>query len=161
MIALILAIGQGGAIGRGDKLPWHFPEDLSHFKALTKGHTVIMGRRTHAGIGRVLPGRRNIVVASTGREVAAGCESAGSLGSALAMASTGTLSNPAADTFLIGGVRIFQEGLALADRIYLTEVDAPCGLADVFYRLDTTGFVETARRPGTTPALTFVTYQRQ
>lgn len=160
MIALILAIGHGGAIGRGNKLPWHFPEDMAHFKALTKGHTIIMGARTHAGIGRELPGRRNIVVTSTGREVAAGCESAGSLGSALAMASTGTLSNPAADTFLIGGVRIYQEGIWVADRIYLTEVDAGND-ADTFLRLDTTRFAETERRPGTASELTFVTYQRQ
>ena len=152
MIALILAIGRGGAIGRGDKLPWHFPEDLSHFKALTKGNTVVMGWNTHAGIGRALPGRRNIVVTSTGREVAVGCERVGSLAEAIhAFPKIG-------DTFLIGGVRIFEEGLALADRIYLTEVDAPCGLADVFFRLDTTGFTETARRPGATPVLSFVTY---
>ena len=161
MIALILAIGRGGAIGRGNKLPWHFPEDLAHFKALTKGHTVVMGWNTHAGIGMALPGRRNIIVTSTGREVVPGCEVSPDLDTAIHMAQRGALSNPLADTFLIGGVRIFEDGLALADRIYITEVDAPCGLADVFFRLDTTGFTETARRPGVTPVLSFVTYQRQ
>lgn len=85
---MVVAIGRGGLIGRGNALPWSFSEDHRHFRRVTMGHPIIMGRRTHESIGMVLPGRRNIVVSAAPQQV----ETCPSLGDAIAMA---RLTNPA------------------------------------------------------------------
>ena len=71
-ISIIAALARNGVIGRGNAMPWHLPEDLRHFRALTMGHPIIMGRKTHESLGRPLPGRRNIVVSRDARFRAAG-----------------------------------------------------------------------------------------
>lgn len=110
---MIAAVAENGVIGRDGDLPWRLPSDLAHFKRLTLGNTLVIGRRTHESIGRPLPGRRTIVV--TGRPLG-GVETAPSLSEALARADT--------PVFLAGGARIYAEGMNFADTLHLTRVHA-------------------------------------
>jgi len=121
-IYLVAAVAKNGVIGAGGNLPWHLPEDMRHFKKLTLGHPVIMGRKTCESIvaarGGPLPGRVNIVVTRTPGYSAAGCVLAGSLAAALAAAGA------AEEAFVIGGGELYREALPIADRLELTEIDA-------------------------------------
>jgi dihydrofolate reductase len=124
-IVIIVAVAKNRVIGRDNQLIWNIPEDMAHFKALTQGHTVLMGRKTWESLPprfRPLPGRRNIVVSRQPAYAAPGAELANSLESALALAATDKT------IFIIGGADIYQQALALADRLEITEVDlAPEG----------------------------------
>jgi len=116
-IYLVVAVASNGVIGRDGLLPWHLPEDLKHFKRLTLGHPVIMGRKTWESLGgRALPGRDNIVVSAREGYEAAGASVASSLEAALALC----LGEPVA--FVIGGSRLFAEALPLAAGLVLTEI---------------------------------------
>jgi dihydrofolate reductase len=115
-IYLIAAVAANGVIGAHGKLPWHLPEDLKHFKRLTLGHPVIMGRRTWESLGRALPGRENIVVSSRSGYEASGATVASSLDAALALCA----GEPVA--FVIGGQRLFAESLPVAAGLVLTEI---------------------------------------
>lgn len=130
---------QQGVIGRDGGLPWHLPEDLKRFRAITMGSPIIMGRRTWESIGRPLPGRRNIVVTTTAGYEAPGCEIAGSLEAALALAAE------AATAFVIGGVALYRAALPHTRRIYLTEVHAKVVGDTVFPAFDRAAFHEVAR----------------
>lgn len=112
--SLIVAVASNGVIGKDGGLPWRLPADLAHFKAVTMGKPVIMGRRTWESIGRPLPGRRNIVVTSTPFEAV---ECAPSLDAALALVKSEE------EVFVIGGARLFAEALPRADRLYWTDVE--------------------------------------
>lgn len=115
-VILIAAVAANGVIGAGGALPWHLPEDLRHFKRLTHGHAVIMGRRTWESIGRALPGRRNVVVTRRPGYAAPGAAVAPSLEAALALCRGETLA------FVIGGAELYREALARADALLLTEI---------------------------------------
>jgi dihydrofolate reductase len=115
---IIVAWSHKGVIGRGGTLPWHLPEDLRRFKLITLGHPIVMGRRTWESIGRPLPGRRSIVVTRNPRWSAPGSERAASLAQALAMCAG------APEVFVIGGAELFAEALPLAQRLFVTEIDA-------------------------------------
>ncbi len=128
---LIVACAQGGVIGVNNELPWRLPEDLAHFKRLTTGHCIIMGRKTFESIGRPLPNRRSIVVTrdkhnSSLREMR-GVELAGSLQDALELSQR--ISQRirqevcASPVFIIGGAQLYAQAMILADRIELTEID--------------------------------------
>ena len=117
-LSLIVAMDRARAIGRDGELPWHLPNDLKRFKFLTMGKPIIMGRRTHASIGRPLPGRRNIVLTQSNDYLAPGCDCFDSLQGALASLAAGT------EAMIIGGAALYREALPHASRIYLTEVDA-------------------------------------
>lgn len=118
MISIIVAVAANGVIGDKNTLLWHIREDLQHFKALTTGHPVVMGRKTYESLGRPLPSRRNIVVSR--QEIAiAGCEVVHSLADALALFPADE------EVFIIGGAQIYAEALPLADRFYLTRVEHP------------------------------------
>jgi len=113
-IFLIAALDRNRVIGRGGKLPWHISEDLKRFKRLTKGHVVLMGRRTYESLGKLLPDRRNVVLASQPIE---GVESYRSLPEALrALKDEETV-------FIIGGGEVFRQALPIADGLHLTIVD--------------------------------------
>jgi len=152
-LAMVVAIGDGGVIGKDGELPWRLPEDLQHFKAMTMGHAIIMGRKTHASIGRPLPGRRNIVVSRTA-DGFDGCELARSLEEAIALART-TDDEPR----VIGGAQIYEEALPLATRIFLTEVHRKVD-GTAFFHLDRSGWRETSRRKGESEGVEFVTLER-
>jgi len=136
---LIVALDRGRAIGRGGTLPWHLPEDLRHFRRITMGHPIVMGRRTWESIGRALPGRRNIVVTSNLHWSAPGCERAASLAQALA------LCQGEAEVFVIGGSRLFAEALPRAQRMFVTEIDADFGGDTYFPPIEREAWRETAR----------------
>lgn len=133
-IILIAAVAKNGVIGKDNQLLWNIPQDMAHFKALTAGQTVLMGRKTWESLPprfRPLPGRRNIVISRQADYLAPGAEVAVSLENALALASTATNSREAENTpglFVIGGAEIYAQAMPLADRLEITEVDlAPEG----------------------------------
>lgn len=115
-VSLVLAQAENGVIGAGGGLPWHLPADLRHFKALTSGHTIIMGRKTYESIGRPLPNRRSIVVTRDPGYSADGIHVTHSLEEALALAGDDD------EVFVIGGAELFREALPRAHRIYRTVV---------------------------------------
>ena len=117
-ISMIVAASTNGVIGMDGGLPWHLPEDLRRFRELTMGKPIIMGRTTHESIGRVLPGRTNIVLTSNPNYNAPGCEVATRLDQALAFA------GEADEVMIIGGAYVYQSFLPMTERIYLTRVRA-------------------------------------
>ena len=116
-IYLVAAVASNGVIGKNGQLPWHLPEDLKHFKKLTLGHPVIMGRRTWESLRGPLPGRDNIVVTTRAGYEAPGAAVASSLESALALCAGESVA------FVIGGNRLFAESLPIAAGLVMTEID--------------------------------------
>lgn len=116
-ITIIVARAANGVIGHGNRLPWHLPEDLKHFKATTLGHAVLMGRRTFESIGKPLPNRRNLVLTRQPDWQAAGCERVGSLAEAIARCAD------ASELFIAGGDEVYRQALTIADRAIVTELD--------------------------------------
>jgi dihydrofolate reductase len=141
--SLVVAVARNGVIGRDNRLPWRLPADLAYFRKVTMGHPVIMGRRTWESIGRPLPGRLNIVVSRNPRYVAPGATVVGSLAEAWRAA------GDAEEACVIGGTSLFEEALATADRIHLTEVEADVAGDTWFPPFDRTAFHEreVARHP--------------
>ena len=115
LISLVVAVAANNAIGKNNQLLWHLPADLKHFKQITTGHTVFMGRKTFQSIGKPLPNRRNIVISRTEKEIE-GCEVLPSLEEAL------LLPNQNEEVMVIGGATIYNLALPKANRIYLTKV---------------------------------------
>jgi len=128
IISLIVAMDQSRGIGNKGKVLWRLSTDLRRFKALTLGHHVIMGRKTHQSIGRALPGRVNLVVSRNINYKASGCLLVASLDIAL---ETARLAGEE-ETFIIGGASIYAQALPVAQRIYLTLVHTTLP-ADVFF----------------------------
>jgi dihydrofolate reductase len=124
--SLIVAMAKNRVIGANNTLPWHLPADLKHFKALTMGHPIIMGRKTYESIGRPLPGRLNVVVSANRGFSAPGCTVVPSVHAAIKAAAS------AEEIFFIGGNTLYVQSLPMIERIYLTEVD--CTVAgDTFF----------------------------
>jgi len=116
-IVLVAAMGKNRVIGVDGGMPWHLPADLKHFKAVTMGHPVVMGRRTFESIGKALPGRRNVVLSRSLHSVPTGCELADSLDDALGRLDRGPV-------MVIGGGDLYRTALPHAARMELTFVDA-------------------------------------
>lgn len=157
-IILILARAKNGVIGNDGGLPWHIPADMRHFKQLTKGRPMIMGRKTFDSLPGLLPGRRHIVLTRDTEWEEDGAEPVHSIESALKTANSAHVS-------VIGGAEIYRMFLHLADRIELTEVDAEPAGDTVMEDFDPDIFVETARQSfpaaGRIPAHHFVTLVRR
>lgn len=153
-LVLVLAVARNGVIGKDGKVPWYIPEDLKHFRAMTKGHAILMGRKTYEETKRPLPDRRNIVISRDPAFSAPGCEVVTSLEQGIALART---TDP--EPRVIGGAEIYRLALPLATRIYLTEVDRDVD-GDTVFHLDRTGFVETERRGGESGDVWYVTLDR-
>ena len=117
-VALIAALAENRIIGRDNQLPWRVPADLQHFKALTMGKPIIMGRKTWESIGRPLPGRDNIVVTRDTGYQAEGCKVVHSVAQALQVAAG------AEEAMIIGGANLYEQTLDAADRLYLTQIRA-------------------------------------
>jgi dihydrofolate reductase len=117
-IALIVAMAENRVIGRNNQLPWHIPADLGHFKTLTMGKPIIMGRKTHESIGRPLPGRDNIVITADRLYQAEGCQVVHSIDQALQAAGS------CEEAMIIGGANLYRQTLKDAGRLYLTLVKA-------------------------------------
>lgn len=120
IVSLIVAAGKNRAIGYKGALPWRLSADLARFKRLTMGHHLVMGRKTYESIGRPLPGRTSIVVTRRSDYKAEGCCVVHSLDEALQLARE----RGEQEAFIIGGAEIYRTALPIADRIYLTEVEA-------------------------------------
>jgi dihydrofolate reductase len=125
MLSLIVAMAKNRVIGHENKMPWHLPAELSYFKRITTGHPIIMGRKTFDSIGRPLPNRRNIVVSRNTNFHSPGVEVANSLENALALCAN---DNP----FVIGGASLYAEALTVAQRLYITEINADL-VGDTFF----------------------------
>ncbi len=159
-ISLIAALAENRVIGRNNTLPWRLPADLKHFRALTTGHPVILGRKNYESIGRPLPERTNIVVTRDRGYRAPGCVVVDSLDAAFAAA------GDADEVFIIGGAELYAQTLGRADRLYLTLVHATVPGDTLFPEYDPGAWVEVTRErhePDASHAYpySFVTYDRR
>lgn len=116
-IVIVAAADLGRVIGRHNRLPWHLPSDLKRFRSVTMGRAVVMGRRTFESIGRALPGRSNVVISRDAAYRAEGCEMAPSLAAAIELGA-----RHHDEVMIIGGAQVYDDALAVADRILLTVV---------------------------------------
>ncbi|WP_338748069.1 dihydrofolate reductase [Janibacter alittae] len=151
-LTLVAALGANGAIGVDGGMPWHLPEDLAHFKAVTMGGVMIMGRRTWESIGRALPGRTTIVVTSDHGWSAPGALVVHAVHEAISVAGPGEI-------FIAGGGEIYRQTIDLASRLELTEVAASPEAEVFFPEIDPGSWRETSRTPR--EGFDFVTYERQ
>lgn len=134
VVSLIAALDCNHAIGRGNALPWRLPDDLKRFKALTLDKTVLMGRKTAESLGRALPRRRNLVLTRSGCVPFSGMQAVATLDEALHRCGGEELQ-------VIGGGEVYALALSLANRMYLTHVDARVDDADAFFpRFDLSGW---------------------
>lgn len=162
-ISFVVARADNGVIGRDNALPWHLPADLRHFKRLTVGKPVVMGRRTFESIGKPLPGRHNIVLTRDPGWRAEGVTVVANLAEAIAAAGLDPKTR-AEEVMIIGGAAVYADALPVATRVYLTEVhDAPEG-DTVLPAFDPARWRETAREDNPAedgrPAYSFVTLER-
>ena len=158
-IYLVAAVASNGVIGIDGRLPWRLPEDLRHFKNLTLGHPIIMGRRTWESQGKALPGRDNIVVTRTPGYDAPGAAVAASLEAALALCAGEEVA------FVIGGQGLFLESLPIAAGLVLTEIKRDYEGDTWFPAFDRSQWRETQREAHTAAAdgmrFDFVLYERR
>jgi dihydrofolate reductase len=159
MLTLVVAVAENGVIGAGNCLPWYLPADLKHFRTLTLGKPVVMGRKTFESIGKPLPQRRNLVLTRSRDFAASGVEVMRSLEEAVAAA------GDAAELMVIGGADVFRLALPQAQRIHLTRVHAPIAGDTRFPNVTWSEWHEVAR--STHPAdeknayaMTFLTLER-
>ena len=127
IITLIAALDRNRAIGRGNALPWHLPDDFRHFKALTLGKTVLMGSHTARSLGRALPGRRNLVLTRSGGAPFAGMQAMASLEQACSLLASDE------ELLVIGGAQVYALTLPFAQTLHLTHVDTAVTDADAFF----------------------------
>lgn len=163
-IALIWAMSRNRVIGKKNALPWRLPADMAHFKALTTGHPVIMGRKTYESLGRPLPNRVNIVLTGDRGWSATGCLIAHSLREAVELASQ-HLPADKSEVFVMGGENVYRQALACADRLYVTRVEAEVEGDAWFPEVDWTAWQETGRSQHVQDeknpyACTFLSYKR-
>jgi dihydrofolate reductase len=161
-LALVAAVARNGVIGRHGDLPWRLPADLRHFRALTTGHRVLMGRRTWESLGRPLPGRDNVVITSNAERLVlplpealppgTSVRAASSLAAAIDLPAVQNTTNAtkiaASPIFVIGGGALYAQALPLADALYLTEIDAEVPGDVRFPAWRREEFEEVSRRPG-------------
>lgn len=145
IIALVVAMGENRAIGRGGDLPWRISSDMRYFRRITMGKPVLMGRRTFKSLPRVLDGRVNVVLTRDRGFVAPGAVMAHSLEEGLAAARASAERTGAAEIMVIGGEDVFREVLPQTDRIYLTEVHASPDADTWFPALDMSEWREVSR----------------
>jgi len=128
-LLLIAALDRDAAIGKGNALPWHLPDDLKRFKRLTLGKPLLMGRKTAQSLGRALPGRRNLVLTRSGRVPFEGMQAVDTVDAAMRAASD----DGSEELCVIGGAEIYALTLPLADALCLTHVDTVVEGADTFF----------------------------
>ncbi|MEJ2609812.1 MAG: type 3 dihydrofolate reductase [Candidatus Thiodiazotropha sp.] len=141
VISLIAAVARNGVIGRDNRLPWHLPADLQHFKSLTLGKPIVMGRHTWESLPGLLPGRRHVVVSRDLKYLAQGGEVVHSLDEALQVA------GGVPEIMIVGGGSFYQAMLPRADRLYLTLVDADVAGDAYFPEIDWAQWHEVDREP--------------
>jgi dihydrofolate reductase len=155
--SIIVAVANHNVIGINNTLPWHLPEDLKRFKALTMGHHIVMGRKTYASLGRLLPGRTTVIVTRNKDYLVEGAVVVHSIAQALTACAGDD------EVFLIGGAELYQQGLALADKLYITEVHADFAGDAFLTDIDLALWDEVSRESHQAEnglAYSYVTYQR-
>ena len=140
MVTIIAAVGRNKALGKNNGLIWHLPADLKRFKEITRGHHVIMGRKTYESMGKPLPHRTNIVISRNPDFKAEGCVVVGSLDEALDEAKSDP--NP----FILGGAQIYEQALSVADRMDLTLVHEDFEADAFFPDFSSEDWIETGRQ---------------
>ncbi|MBM4180575.1 MAG: dihydrofolate reductase [Betaproteobacteria bacterium] len=158
ILSVIAAMARNRVIGVNNTLPWRLPEDLKHFKALTMGHPIIMGRKTFESIGKPLPGRTTVIVTRDSGYRVEGCLTATSIDAAIAACA----GEP--EIFFVGGAELYAQVLPRADRLYLTEIQADYAGDAWFPAFDRDAWEETARDRRVNPdglGYDFVTYRRR
>ncbi|MEQ1594494.1 MAG: dihydrofolate reductase [Casimicrobium sp.] len=166
-LALIAAVAANGVIGRNGTMPWHLSADLKHFKALTTGKRIVMGRRTWQAFPRPLPNREHIVVSSSQLVLPEGVIQVPSLATALALPVNAAFTE--SPVFVIGGNAMYREALPLADDLYLTEIAQSVDGDTVFPAWDRANYLEASRETHAAPLVadgpdvvfSFVHYVRQ
>ncbi|MRX09904.1 dihydrofolate reductase [Pseudoduganella sp. FT25W] len=158
LLTIIVATDAQRGIGINNTLPWKLPEDLAHFKRLTTGHPIIMGRKTFDSIGRPLPSRRNIVITRNADWRHDGVEVVGSIEAAIALLN-------GAEGFVIGGAEIYKQSLQLADQLIITQIAHTFDCDAFFPEIDANAWQETAREEHASEAsglrYAFVTLRRK
>jgi dihydrofolate reductase len=157
-ISIVVAIASNYAIGKDNQLLWHLPKDLKHFKDITAGGTVVMGRKTYDSVGKPLPKRRNIVITRQDMTID-GCEVVKSIDDAIALCKTED------EVFIVGGAEIYRQAMHLTDRIYLTIVHHSFDADTFFPEIDYKEWKETAREDHETDekhafSYSFITLER-
>lgn len=157
-LTIIVATDQQGGIGIDNTLPWKLPEDLAHFKRLTTGHPILMGRKTFDSIGRPLPNRRNIVITRNPDWRHDGVEAVSSVQAAIALLD-------GAEGYVIGGAEIYRQALPLTQRLIITEIGQTFDCDAFFPAVDRAVWQETAREAHVSEKsglpYAFVTLQRK
>lgn len=138
IISIIVAIAKNYAIGKNNRLLWHMPNDLKHFKQVTSGRTIIMGRKTYESVGRPLPNRRNIVLTRQVIQIP-GCEVVQSIDEALSLCAHED------EVFIGGGAEIYKQAMDKTDRIYLTIIRQDFEADTFFPEIDYVKWIETDR----------------
>ncbi len=157
-LSIIVAVAHDGVIGVNNTLPWHLPEDLKRFRALTMGHHIIMGRKTYDSLGRLLPGRTTVIVTRNDNYKVEGALVANSLEAAIALCENDD------EVFLIGGAELYQAGLKLAHKLYITEIELEVAGDAFFPKLVSTEWQETEREAHTSEKglnFSYATYIRK
>ncbi|PJJ79602.1 dihydrofolate reductase [Mucilaginibacter auburnensis] len=158
-ITIVVAIAQNHAIGKDNKLLWHLPNDLKHFKNITTGGTVIMGRKTYDSVGKPLPNRRNIIITRQKINIE-GCEVVNSLDEAVDLCKTEQ------EVFIVGGAEIYKMAMPVTDRIYLTIVHHDFDADTYFPEIEGNNWTETEREDHQSDekhkyAYSFITLERR
>jgi dihydrofolate reductase len=164
-IILVAAVAENGVIGRGNALPWRLKSDMAHFRALTMGRPVVMGRKTYQSIGKSLPGRTTIVVSRDRNFAAAGIVVAPNLDAALTVARGDALRRGANAIIVAGGAEIYRQAMVRATRLALTQVHLRVDGDTRFPSIETACWRETSRTEhaagaGDDAAFTLVDYER-
>lgn len=157
-LSIIVAVAKNGVIGLNNTLPWHLPEDLKRFRALTTGHHIIMGRKTYESLGRLLPGRTTVIVTRNQDYQLEGALVAHSLEAAIALCKNDN------EAFLIGGAELYQAGVKLANKLYLTEIDLDIAGDAFFPEFDLSEWQEISREAHTSEQdlpYRYITYVRK
>jgi len=158
-ISVIVAFSKGNIIGKNNKMPWKLSGDLKRFKAITTGHTVVMGRKTYESIGKPLPNRKNIVLTSIPESII-DCITADSLKDAIA------ISGEEKELFIIGGETVYKQTLHFADKLYITEIHADLAGDAKFPEIDYSEWEEIYREEHKADEknqydYTFINYERK
>jgi len=157
-LSSIVAVANNRVIGIDNTLPWHLPEDLKRFRALTMGHHIIMGRKTYDSLGRLLPGRTTVIVTRNPGYKVEGALVANSLEAAIALCKGDD------EAFLIGGAELYQDGLKLSSKLYITEIDLAVKGDAYFPEYSLNEWQETAREAHVSEQglnFSYVTYERK
>jgi dihydrofolate reductase len=165
ILVLVAAVAQNGVIGRGGRLPWRLKSDLAHFRTVTMGKPVVMGRKTYLSIGKPLVGRTNIVVSRERGFAAPGMIVAASIEAALSAARGDALRRGVAEIVVVGGADIYRQTMAAADRLMITQVNLQPGGDTTFPPIDRNIWKEMSRSPhaagpGDEAGFTVLVYER-